>query len=36
MNSDDYYNRDRSYEYKVVFWCIILLVFGSILVSLLG
>lgn len=36
MNSDDYYNRDRSYEYKVVFWCLVLLVVGSILVSLLG
>jgi len=36
MNSDDYYNRDRSYEYKVVFWCLIILVVGLVLLSLIG
>jgi hypothetical protein len=36
MNSEDYYNRDRSFEYKVVFWCLILMVVGSIILSFLG
>ena len=23
MTSEEYYNRDRTIEYKVVFWCVI-------------
>lgn len=29
--SDEYYNRDRTFEYKVVFWCII----GMFIIALL-
>ena len=23
MTSEEYYNRDRTFEYKVVFWCVL-------------